>query len=218
MFRDRAEAGRRLGAALAGRDWTREGGAGIVVIGLPRGGVVVAAEVARALDAPLDVLIVRKIGAPQQPELAIGAVADGRGIHRVMDRQTMRMAGVSEAQFEALARAQIEEVYRRERAYRGEREPVALEGRTVVVVDDGIATGSTLAAGLASVRDRGVARLIVGVPCAPREALARFGRVADEIVCLESPEPFRAVGLCYEEFEQVEDGEVVRLLAERRRF
>lgn len=211
MFRDRRQAGRRLGEALA-----HLRGSGVVVIALPRGGVVVGGEVARALRLPLDILIVRKIGAPSQPELAIGAVSNGRGIFRVLDRDTMAMVGVDEAEAEGLARAQIEEIHRRERVYRGEREPIALRGRTVIVVDDGIATGSTLMAGLRSLRDREVARIVVAVPCAPVQALDRIRELADEVVCLESPEPFRAVGLCYEDFDQVSDGEVVWILAEAR--
>jgi len=129
----------------------------------------------------------------------------------------MESAGVSEAELEELIGVEVSEVRRRERVYRGDRIPAPLEGRTVVVVDDGIATGSTLAAGLASLRGRGVGRLVVGVPCAPREALPRFERLADDVVCLESPSHFRAVGLCYEDFEQVGDEEVVRLLSDSRR-
>ena len=207
MFRNRVDAGRRLGVELE-----RFRGEDVVVIALPRGGVVVGAEVARALGAPLDVLIVRKIGAPMQPELAIGAVSNGRGIHRVLDRNTMSMVGVNEAEAEALAMAEVEEIRRRERLYRGERAPVEVVGRTVIVVDDGVATGSTLQAGVESLRERGVGRLVVAVPCAPRQTLAKFEQLADDVVCLESPEPFMAVGLCYEDFEQVSDGEVMEIL------
>lgn len=209
MFQNREDAGRRLARALEHLR-TED----VVVIALPRGGVVVAREIARALRAPLDVLIVRKIGAPSQPELAIGAVANGRGIHRVFDRNTMSMVGVGEAEAEELAQVQIEEIHRRERLYRGGREHVTLEGKTVVVVDDGIATGSTLMAGLRSLADRGAKRIVVAVPCAPPQALEKVRKLADEVVCLETPDPFRAVGLCYEDFDQVSDDHVVWMLDE----
>ena len=210
MFENREDAGRRLARVLEGLR-----GQDVVVIALPRGGVVVGREIARALGAPLDVLIVRKIGAPSQPELAIGAVANGRTIQIVLDRATMGAVGVSEAEADELARVQIEEVHRREHLYRGDRPPTALEGRTIVVVDDGIATGSTLVAGLRSLGERGAKWIMVAVPCAPRQAIGRVRTLADEVVCLETPEPFRAVGLCYENFDQVSDDEVVRILGQR---
>jgi putative phosphoribosyl transferase len=205
-FADRREAGVLLGAELAGRDLPDP-----VVLGLARGGVPVAAEVAAALGAPLDVLVARKIGAPVQPELGIGAIAEG-GV-AVIDRGTVAALGVGDRELEALAAREQRELERRVRAYRGERPAVPLEGRTAVVVDDGLATGVTAAAGAAAAERRGAARVVIAVPvCAPETAEALGGAV-DEVVCLMAPPTFRAVGAYYEDFGQLADEDVTRALS-----
>ena len=206
-FRDRHEAGRRLGEQLVGNGLS---GADAVVLGLPRGGVPVAALVAEALDAPLDVIVVRKLGVPFQPELAMGAVGEDGAL--VLDRDVVRLAGVDEHQvagLEARARAEVE---RRVERFRAGRLPVGLEGRTVVVVDDGVATGSTARAACQVARARGACRVVLAVPVAPRACVGSLAEVADEMICLEMPEPFFAVGQCYEDFTQVTDDDVVSLL------
>ena len=203
-FADRREGGARLAEAL--RRFAPERP---VVLGIPRGGVVVAAEVARALDAPLDVVIPRKVGAPGNPELGLGAVAPGV---RVLDERLIRDLGVSSEYLEREIEAQEREIERRSAAYRGDREPVEIAGRTTIVVDDGVATGGTAAAALRWARHAGAARVVLAVPVAPRQALAALSREADEVVVLATPEPFYAVGQWYDRFDQVSDEEVVRLL------
>jgi putative phosphoribosyl transferase len=203
-FADRREGGARLAEALGRFASERP-----VVLGIPRGGVVVAAEVARALDAPLDVVIPRKVGAPGNPELGLGAVAPGV---RVLDERLIRDLGVSSEYLEREIEAQEREIERRSAAYRGDREPVEIAGRTAIVVDDGVATGGTAAAALRWARHAGAARVLLAVPVAPRQALAALSREADEVVVLATPEPFYAVGQWYDRFDQVSDEEVVRLL------
>ncbi|NLE76929.1 MAG: phosphoribosyltransferase [Chloroflexi bacterium] len=205
-YADRVEAGQRLAQALShlqGRD-------DLVVLGVARGGVVVAAEVARALRALLDVTIVRKIGAPADAEFAIGAV--GEGAARVLHLQTIREMRVPEAYLEAETLHQQAEVQRRLALYRGGRPPLPLAGKTVVLVDDGIATGATMGATLEALRGRRPARLILAVPVAARQALEQLAPGADEVVCPLVPEVFWAVGSFYRRFPPVPDEEVMRLL------
>ncbi|GAA1069699.1 phosphoribosyltransferase [Kitasatospora nipponensis] len=204
-FRDRAEAGRRLGTRAAA--W---GADDPVVVGLPRGGVPVAYEVARALGAPLDILVVRKIGAPGQPELALGAVGEG-GI-RLFNHDVIAALGVSAATLEKLTEATAAEVERRTVLLRGDRPPLEPAGRAVVLVDDGIATGATVRAAMAVLRRRQVRELLLAVPVTAPEALRMLGPLADDLICLAAPSDFRAVGLYYDDFEQTTDDQVHRLL------
>jgi putative phosphoribosyl transferase len=203
-FADREEAGRLLAEALADL-----AGQDVVVLAIPRGGVTVAAEVARALDAPLDVVIPRKVGAPGNPELGLGAVAPGV---RVLDERLIRTLGVDEPYLEREIAAQEEEIRRRERAYRGDAQPVEVRGKVAVVVDDGVATGGTAAAALRWARAQGASRVILAVPVSPPDAAVRLRDDADDVVVLGTPEPFFAVGQWYERFGQVPDEEVIRLL------
>ena len=205
IFADRIEAGRRLAEALAHLD-----GEQVVVLGVPRGGVEVAAEVARARGWPLDIVIPRKVGAPMNPELGLGAIAPGV---RVLDERMIRQLAVSPEYLEGEIAQQEEEIRRRTEAYRGGRPPVDVAGKVAVVVDDGVATGGTAAAALRWARAQGASRVILAVPVAPREALTRLSEEADEIVALATPEPFFAVGQWYESFPQTSDREVVDLLS-----
>lgn len=202
LFRDRQDAGRKLAWALnrfAGRD-------DVVVLGLPRGGVPVALEVARMLRAPLDVLVVRKLGVPGHEELAMGAIASGGA--RVMNAALVRQLGISEASIEHVARIEHEELTRRERAFRGTGPPLDVTDRTVIVVDDGVATGATMRSAVASLKQAGAKRVVVAVPVAAVDAERLLRREADEVVCLGTPEPFLSVGQWYEEFGQTNDDEV----------
>jgi putative phosphoribosyl transferase len=206
-FADRVEAGRALAErlqALAGRD-------DVVVLGLPRGGVPVAAEVARALAAPLDVLLVRKLGAPGQPELAIGAIAEG-GV-RLVNEDVLLSLGLGLDTIDRVFAAEQPELERRLRAFRGDRAAVAVAGRTVILVDDGLATGASMDAACRAVAARGAARLIVAVPVAAREACERLRAVAHEVVAVATPSPFWAVGAWYADFQQTTDEQVVEALA-----
>jgi putative phosphoribosyl transferase len=204
-FENRSDAGRRLARAL-----TQYRAAHPVVLALPRGGVVVAAEVAAALDAPFDLLLVRKLGAPGQPELAMGAVADGGAV--VRNEELLAAAGVTEAEFAEVQQREWIELERRRRTYMGDRPPVALSGRTAIVVDDGVATGATTRVALRAARARGAGKLVLAVPVAPAGSLADLRPEADEIVCLERYVDFAAIGEFYRDFHQVEDGEVMRIL------
>jgi putative phosphoribosyl transferase len=206
-FRDRAEAGRLLGERLS----EYAGRGDVVVLGLPRGGVPVAREVALALAAPLDVFLVRKLGFPGQPELAMGAIASGGT--RVLNEQLVRELRLGDELIERVAEREGAELVRREQAYRGDRPPPDLRGRTVVLVDDGLATGATMRAAVAAVRSRGPHRIVVAVPTAPPPALDELRPEVDELVCLIAPDPFHAVGLWYEDFREISDEDVRRLLA-----
>jgi putative phosphoribosyl transferase len=205
MFADRVEAGRRLADALGHLNHED-----VVVLGVPRGGVEVAVEVARAHGWPLDIVIPRKVGAPMNPELGLGAIAEGV---RVLDDRMIRQLGVTEDYLEQEVAAQEEEIGRRTEAYRKGREAVSVSGKVAVVVDDGVATGGTAAAALRWARAQGASRVVLAVPVAPREAVTRLSKEADEVVSLAIPEPFFAVGQWYESFPQTSDREVVDLLA-----
>lgn len=207
-FRDRAEAGRHLAARLAAS--RGGGGRAGVVAGLPRGGVPVAFEVARALAAPLDVLLVRKLGAPGQPELAMGAVGEG-GV-RVLNQEVIDSVGPSAEELESVERAELAELERQARRFRGGRPPVPLAGREVIVVDDGIATGSTARAACRVARAAGAARVVMAAPVASPRALEELRADTDEVVCLDAPEWFFAIGQLYADFSQTSDEEVVDLL------
>lgn len=206
VFEDRVDAGKRLAQALEeyrGRD--------LVVLGVPRGGVVVADEVARALGAPLDIVVARKLPAPGNPELAIGAVAaDGAD---VIDPMASLYPGVTPGYIERVKAEEMAEIDRRLQAYRGDRPPLDVAGKTVLVVDDGIATGSTVMASLRSLKKRGPAELVLAVPVGPPSSIERLRGEADRVVVLQTPEPFFAVGEWYQRFDQVSDEEVVEILS-----
>jgi putative phosphoribosyl transferase len=210
IFRDRSDAGRRLAASLHHlRDEN------VVVLGLPRGGVPVAFEVATALHAPLDVIVVRKLGVPFQPELGMGAIGED-GV-RIINDDVVRQSRVTEdqlAQVEALERVELE---RRARSFRGNRPRLLLRGRTALVVDDGIAVGSTARVACQLVRAQGAARVVLAVPVAPPDWRARMGGDADELVCLATPAPFFAIGQFYDDFSQVSDQEVLACLEQATR-
>ncbi|MBK9180989.1 MAG: dienelactone hydrolase family protein [Acidimicrobiales bacterium] len=205
VFSDRVDAGRRLGAALG-----HLRGSGAVVVGLPRGGVPVADEVAVAIDAPLDVIVVRKLGVPYQPELAMGAVGED-GI-RVLNREVLALSGVNDDALEAIEARERAEVDRRATRFRAGRPRVTLAGRTVIVVDDGIATGSTARAACQVARAEGATRVVLAAPVAPPDTAERLAGDCDELVILDTPEPFFAIGQFYVDFGQVPDEEVVRVL------
>ena len=206
-FRDRAEAGVELGERLAqhyaGRD-------DVLVLALPRGGVAVGREVARLLGAPLDVLVVRKLGFPGQDELAMGAIASGGA--RVLNEELLAQTGLPHDRVEAVVERELAELARREEAYRGARPAPEVNGKTAIVVDDGLATGSTMLAAVQALRSQVPARIVVAVPTAPPQTCESLERVADEALCLRQPYPFYAVGLSYEDFSEVDDDEVRRLL------
>jgi predicted phosphoribosyltransferase len=206
LFRDRAEAGRRLAEELA-RYRDRPD---VLVLALPRGGVPVAFEVARALQAPLDVFVVRKLGVPGHEELAMGAIASG-GV-RVLNQDVVRGLGIPDEVIDRVAAAEQRELERREQLYRGERPPADSSGKTVILIDDGLATGSTMRAAVAALRRLGPARIVVAVPIAAAHTCAEFREDVDQIVCSVTPEPFYAVGLWYQDFSQTTDEEVRDLL------
>jgi putative phosphoribosyl transferase len=208
IFGDRAEAGDQLAKALVDFAGTES-----VVLSIPRGGVVVGRAVADALGAPLDVVVPRKIGAPGNPELGLGAVAPGV---RVLDERLVRTLRVSPEYLEREIAAQEREIERRERAYREGRPPVDVRGKVAIVVDDGIATGGTAAAALRWARARGASKVVLAVPVAPVQSLDKLREDADRIVVLATPEPFLAVGEWYRVFDQTTDDEVVEMLARER--
>jgi len=207
VYANRTEAGRLLGAAVR----ARLGEQPAVVLGLPRGGVPVAVGVAAALGATVDVLVVRKVGVPSQPELAMGAVAPG-GV-TIRNAEVLGLVPDAARRFESVAAEERAEVSRRERLFRGQRPPLDLKDRTVVLVDDGVATGATLRAAVAAARKLGAGRVVVAVPVASHEAIALLSAEADEVICLEQPAYFMAVGQFYDDFPQVSDSEVRAILA-----
>ena len=207
LFRDRSDAGRQLAAAMQ-----EFRGRNCVILALPRGGVTVAAEVARSLGAPLDIVLVRKIGAPGHPELAVGSVVDGGVPIIVRDPELLRLTGTSQRAFEEICTRELAEVERRRKLYLGARAPLPLEGRTAIVIDDGLATGNTMRAALQAARQRGPAELVMAVPVAPADTIARFRDAADRVICLATPDPFAAVGQFYADFAQTSDQDVVALL------
>lgn len=207
MFSDRTAAGEALAEALA-----EAAPKDPVVLALPRGGVPVALPVARALGAPLDLLLVRKIGMPGQSELAAGALVEGEPPQAVYNEELLRMTGLSEADFARQVAEKEEEIAERRRLWLEGRAPVSLDGRTAVVVDDGIATGATVRAALAGLRARAPAEIWLAVPVAPPDTLSALRSLADRVICLETPEPFRAVGLHYRHFPQVSNAEVAEML------
>jgi predicted phosphoribosyltransferase len=206
LFHDRTDAGRRLAAKLA-RYANR---ADVLVLALPRGGVPVGYEVARALRAPLDVFLVRKLGYPGQEELAMGAIATG-GV-RVLNDEVVRRLRVAPDVIEAVAGEELQELRRREQSYRSGHPAPAVRGRTIILVDDGLATGSTMRAAVAALRQQDPERIVVAVPVGAAETCADLEGEADEVVCLHTPEPFYAVGLWYEDFSQTGDEQVRQLL------
>lgn len=207
LFENRKEAGRRLAGKLLGMGFDSP-----VVVALPRGGVPVAAEVAQALSAPLELLLVRKVGAPQQPELAIAAVADGPEPTVEFDEETLALSGASRSYVLAQLPHHLAEIERRRTLYLHDRAPLDLQGRTVILVDDGIATGTTVRAAIRALRSRQVLRVVLAVPVAPAAELPRLRCLVDVLICLSAPEVFGAVGQHYMEFDQTSDEEVVALM------
>ena len=210
-FRDRSDAGRHLAAKLAPYADRPD----VLVLALPRGGVPVGYEAARELGAPLDVFLVRKLGLPGHEELAMGAVATG-GV-RVLNDQVVRALGVPDYVIDAVAAWEEQELARRERLYRGDRPPPDVRGRTVILVDDGLATGATMHAAIQALREQQPARIVVAVPTASPETCERLREEVDDVICAVTPEPFYAVGLWYENFSQTTDEEVRELLARAAR-
>ncbi|OIQ83915.1 putative phosphoribosyl transferasec [mine drainage metagenome] len=208
QFSDRRAAGRLLAEKLR----TYRGRAGLLVFALPRGGVPVGYEVAKALGAELDVLIVRKLGVPNQSELAMGAISSGDALY--LNEQIIKLAGITPSDVDHVLEQERNELARRERLYRGTKPMVEVDGRTVIVVDDGIATGASMRAALLALRGKNPKRLIIAVPVAPADAKERFQDVADEFVSVMNPIDFQAVGQFYEDFSATEDEEVRSLLAE----
>jgi putative phosphoribosyl transferase len=209
MFEDRTAAGRLLATELARFASERP-----VVLALPRGGVPIGFEIARALDAPLDLVLVRKIGAPFQPELAVGAVVNGSSPETVLNRDVLEHFQVEDSYIAEASRRQLEEIERRRQLYLAGRPKVEVAGRTAIVVDDGIATGATMEAALRATRRREPRRLVLATPVAPPETIDRLRPEVDEVVCLATPESFGAIGAFYRDFRQLCDEDVIRLLAE----
>ncbi len=210
-FRNRIEAGRELAVALAGYMDQQA-----VVLALPRGGVVVAAEVATALAAPLDLILVRKVGVPFQSELAMGAVVDGGASIVVRNEDVIRYAGIKEADFAAACRSEFAEIERRRQLYLGGRKRAEIRGCTAIVIDDGVATGATTRAALRATRLRDPKQLVLAVPVAPTESLAELRQEADDLVCLEDHDMFGALGHYYSDFRQITDVEVIEVLTRFR--
>jgi putative phosphoribosyl transferase len=208
MFKDRVEAGQLLADRL-----TRYAGPETIVLALPRGGVPVGYEIAKRLNCPLDVLIVRKIGAPMQPELALGAIVDGRAPEVVLNDELVRELGISRFYLEREEEELLKEIDRRHKLYRRGNAAYEVKDRTVIVVDDGIATGATVRAALKALRRGNPKRLILAVPVAPPDTVASLSAEVDDLVCLDSPTYFRAISPFYTRFNQVSDDEVIKLLA-----
>jgi putative phosphoribosyl transferase len=211
-FENRTDAGEKLADRLSGLDLKNA-----VVLALPRGGVPVAAAVAERLGLPLDVIIVRKIGAPDQPELAVGAITKRHGVQVVVNKDIAKTLRLSDEDVARLGEPQIPVIDRRRREYFEDRSPVPIKGRTAIVVDDGVATGATARAALQLVRQEGPAKLILALPVAPSDTLAELAGEADEVVCLATPTPFLAVGTHYRDFTQVPDSDVVAALKKAQR-
>src|SRR5665647_3902850 len=209
-FNDRTDAGRQLAKALARYKNQRP-----VVLALPRGGVPVAAEIAAKLDAPLDLILVRKIGVPSQPELAMGAVVDGLAPIVVRNEEVLRLSGTTTDEFDEVCEKERAEIERRRKLYIGDRPRAEIAGQVVIVVDDGIATGTTTRAALQAIRKQKPKELVLAVPVAPRDTIAELREEVDALICLETPEPFLAIGYFYRDFAQVGDEEVMAIL---RRF
>lgn len=205
-FRNRQEAGKKL----ADRLMHYAGRSDVLVLALPRGGVPVGYEVARALDVPLDILLVRKLGVPGRPELAMGAIASGNS--RVINEDVVQLLGIDPRTIATVAAKEQKELERREKEYRGNRPPLEIAGHTVILVDDGLATGATMRAAVMAIRTMGPRSIIVAVPTAPPDTCAAFDSLVDETICITTPEPFVGVGLWYEEFTQTTDEEVRDLL------
>jgi predicted phosphoribosyltransferase len=207
-FKNRSVAGQQLAAALEGYKHQQP-----AILALPRGGVPVAAEVAAALKAPLDLILVRKVGVPFQPELAMGAVVDGSAPIVVRNEDVIRYSSIGEEEFQAVCDRELAEIERRRDRYLGHRRRVDVAGRTAIVIDDGIATGATVRAALRATRMRSPKRLVLAVPVAPTETIAALREEADDVVCLEDHEMFGAIGYYYADFSQVSDREVIEILA-----
>lgn len=207
IFRDRVDAGRRLADRLVHLKPESP-----LILALPRGGVVVGAEVAEVLQAPLDIIAVRKIGAPYHPEFGIGAMVDGDSPEILLDQESMRITGTTREALQAQIDRELLEIHRREKLYRGDRRRIPVAGRTVIVVDDGIATGSTIRAALRAMRRAGPRKLILAAPVAPPATVESLRQECDDVVCLSCPLNFRAVGEAYEDFSQTTDAEVIALL------
>lgn len=204
MFADRNDAGRQLAQRLSAGTFSRP-----VVYALPRGGVPVALEIARALEAPLDLVLVRKLGVPSQPELGFGAIVDGPDPHMVLNEDVVADARISEETIEAVRTRELKEIDRRRALYFTGRERPDPAGRDVIIADDGLATGATALAAIKALKARGAARVILAVPVAPASTLEEMKDVADAVVCLEVPAFFRGVGGAYDDFRQLEDGDVI---------
>ncbi|VVT10160.1 Predicted phosphoribosyltransferase [Hoeflea sp. EC-HK425] len=211
MFADRNDAGQKLARELA-RQLSGFDHKMALVVALPRGGVPVAEQVAEALDLPLDILLVRKVGAPGYPEVAIGAISDGEKMQLTINREVCDQLGLDDEEVRDLAQEVLPELERRKRLYCGDRPTLAVKGRPVIVVDDGAATGATLRIALRVLRERGATRLIVALPVAPVDVVEKLHALAEDVICLEIPSSFRAVGAHYRDFRQVDDQEVVRIL------
>ncbi|MFL5330743.1 MAG: phosphoribosyltransferase [Gemmataceae bacterium] len=208
LFRDRVDAGRQLGKQLL-RYMDRPD---VIVLALPRGGVPIGAEVARDLNCPLDIFLVRKLGVPNREELAMGAIASGDV--RVLNEEVINALGITAEEIEEVARNEVSELQRREKLYRSDRPMPDLNGRTVILVDDGLATGSTMKAAVQAVRKLGPARVVVAVPVGASDTCDAMDQIADEAVCARTPEPFMGVGMWYQDFSQTTDEEVCELLRE----
>jgi len=211
IFADRTEAGRLLAQIIEEKHYKDP-----IVLALPRGGVPVAFEVARTIGAPMDLVLVRKIGTPGQPELALGAVVDGQTPQCVVNEDIKKRAHISDAELEREKQRQIEELDRRRALYLGDRGRLSVEGKTAIVIDDGIATGATARVALRALRKSRPAKLVLAVPVAPVETLKSLGDEVDELLCLQSPEPYYAVGYFYRDFDPVSDQDVASLLADNR--
>jgi len=206
-FKNRSDAGRKLAKALAGYKEQQP-----VILALPRGGVTVAAEVAAVLNAPLDLILVRKVGVPFQPELAMGAVVDGGAPIIVRNEDVIRLADIDESEFKRICDSELAEIERRRQRYLGSRQRADVSGRTAIVVDDGIATGATTRAALRATRIRNPKKLVLAVPVAPTDTVAELRSEADEVICLEDHEFFGAIGTYYADFSQVSDETVIDIL------